>query len=158
MTIHRPRTRALHLITSITLLPIILAACESGPKASTTPPSPESLYNDWTLATLAGNSVSELVPQGARLPSLSIARDGKVSGYTSINALGSSLDQTALTNGRFALGPIMTTRRAGAPQLMAVESLFVDSLRKADTYAVAGNTLTLSQGPEELMTMTGAAK
>lgn len=137
------------------LAPAILTACQSGPTAHH---SPEALYNEWKLVTLGGNTVEDLIPHGAQIPSLTIARDGKVTGYTGVNSLASTIDLDALPSGRFSLGSILTTRRAGAPQLMAVESALVDSLRQADTFSVRAQTLTLSRGPEELITLTTPAK
>jgi len=148
-----PRRPARALALVLALGAITTAACESsGPVASA--PDPTSLFNTWTLTEIEGNDLWTLLPMGAKAPTMMIAPDGTVSGSTGINSMGGALDVAALTAGRFSIGPIMTTRRAGPPETMAVESAFVDSLRNSDKYAVNGKTLTLSRGSGALLTLT----
>lgn len=134
-----------------------LLGCQATPDAAPDTPAgttPAALFDTWTLTSLEGNPVDALLPQGAKAPWIIIAPDGKVSGSTGVNSMGSKLDPEALSSGRFSLGPIMSTRRAGPPALMAVESAFVEALRKADSYSVKKSTLTLVRGKDEMMTFT----
>ncbi len=149
-----PRPSPCLVLAALVGCAAVLNACVSDRGDELAPTDAQRLYESWTLRTLDGNELASLIPHGAQPPRLTFTPDGKVTGNTGVNSLGSSLDLEALSNGRFVLGPIMSTRRAGAPELMAVESAFVEDLRKANSFAVNGTTLTLSRDAEALLTFT----
>lgn len=111
----------------------------------------KALTGEWDLSKLAGVDVSSLLPQGSKVPSLSFLEDGKVSGFTGVNRLSSSLDLSKLAKGEFALAPAATTRMAGPPEAMNVESQFLSALSKATGYQLDGNKLNLSDKAGELL-------
>jgi heat shock protein HslJ len=123
-------------------LVLLLAACQSAP-GGPGPAQWQLLMDSWILDTFEDQSVSALLPLGARAPSLSISPDGAVTGNTGVNALGTTLDLSGLESGRFSVGRIATTRRAGPPTLMVIETAFLEDLGKADAFKVKGTTLTL---------------
>lgn len=100
--------------------------------------------------TRSGDRLDDPAPEG-KLPSLSFASDGKVSGFTGVNRLTSSLDPARLAKGDFSLAPAATTRMAGAPQAMSVESQFTSLLHQATQFKLDGNKLSLLDKGNELL-------
>lgn len=135
---------------------IVLTACKSSSTPSSTAPATRTpsltdLLGDWKLSKLEGQDVTSMLPAQARPPSLSFNGDGKVTGYTGVNQLSSSLDLTSLTRGQFKLGPAITTRMAGPAESMAVENKFTTALQRVTNAKVSNNSLTLTDGAQELL-------
>ena len=82
-----------------------------------------SMQGSWQLKSLGNEPITE----GVELPSLKVTPDGKVTGFTGVNRLAGQL----ATEGEKLLGPLMTTRRAGPPAAMKVESAFLKALGRA---------------------------
>lgn len=107
----------------------------------------QSLAGDWNLSSIEGTEISKLIPdallRGGKVPSLSFAPDGGVSGFTGVNRLNSKLDLQSLTTGDFKLSPAALTRMAGPPELMNIESRFTSLLAKVDGFNLKGEVLSL---------------
>jgi predicted amidohydrolase YtcJ len=82
-----------------------------------------SLQGTWQVESLGG----EPIAAGVQLPSLSMTPDGKVSGFTSVNRFQGHL----ASEGDKLSGPLITTRRAGPPAAMKVESTLLAALGRA---------------------------
>lgn len=129
-----------------------LPACRSAPDAPAGERSITSLTGEWTLEQLRGVDLSGLLPPDARRPSLSFDPDGKVTGFAGVNRLSSSLDLSALATGDFVLSPAITTKMAGPPASNRVETDFLSALGEATRFRTAGDTLTLGNDTETLLT------
>ena len=138
--------------TTVALLCLIVVAigCESGSKID--PPAVTLPTGDWTLESIGSDSVSTLLTSGSRLPTLTISPEGSVSGFAGVNRLTAELDMDALLDGSFDLGPAVTTRMAGSPDAMKVESRFLDALNRTSTFRFDGEELKLRDTGATLMT------
>jgi heat shock protein HslJ len=133
----------------LVLAAIALAACQQTPR-QTIGVTASSLAGEWTLVSIEGRDVGELLPQGLRQPSIMITEDARVSGFGGVNRLRSSLDQAALPFGEFKMGPIASTKMAGAPEAMDLENRFTRLLRETSAFRLTGDTLIVwreGEGP-----------
>jgi predicted amidohydrolase YtcJ/heat shock protein HslJ len=92
-------------------------------------------HKEWTLTTLHGKKIDAASP-----PTMMFA-DGKVSVFGGINQLSGSY---ALVQNSVIMGDIVSTKKAGPPELMELESSFAKALAKVDGFNVSENELTLS--------------
>lgn len=132
----------------------VVGACASsgsGTGMSGKPGAIKSLVGDWDLKRLGGADLASLIPQGSRVPSLTFAEDGGVSGFTGVNRLTSRLDLAKLSSGQFSLSPAATTRMAGPPEMMSIESQFTSLLGQASAFKVEGGSLSLLDQGKELL-------
>jgi putative lipoprotein len=93
----------------------------------------------WRLVELLGEPVSTTA--GDEAPSLRFDAASKtVTGHTGVNRFngGYVLDGEALS-----FGVLATTRRAGPPERMELETRFLQSLERTRTGVVSGSTLEL---------------
>lgn len=144
------------VLVIVAVVLIMLTACKSSSTPSATAPATRTpsltdLLGEWKLSKLEGQDITSMLPAQARAPSLSFGGDGKVTGYTGVNQLSSSLDLASLTRGQFKLGPAITTRMAGPAESMAVESKFTSALQRATNAKVGNNSLTLTDGVTDLL-------
>ncbi|MCX7303733.1 MAG: amidohydrolase family protein [Hyphomicrobiales bacterium] len=89
---------------------------------------------DWTLTTLNGKKIDAVKP-----PSMRFAK-GELSVFGGINRLTGSY---ALIRESVVMGDLVSTKMAGPPELMELESSFANTLAKVNGFTVAGNELTL---------------
>lgn len=127
-----PRLRLLGLL--------LLGACAAAPAR---PDSIEPLVGSWQLAAA--------VPAGARIPTMSIARSGAVSGNAGVNRFTSQIDVGQLAAGHFQIAGGAATKMAGPPEAMQLEASFRQSLAAADAVKVNADTLLLLQGERPLI-------
>jgi heat shock protein HslJ len=99
---------------------------------------------NWVLASIDGDDVPADVQ-----PTLQFGEDGVVTGSGGCNDY--SGPYTVKGRG-IDIGPLVTTRKACAPEVMAVESNFLGGLEKVTTWRVGGGNLTLL-GPKNKPTM-----
>jgi len=116
--------------------------------------------SDWWLVELDGRPVvRERGPDGtpAPPPLLRLDRDtGRASGSTGVNAFTGSFQQTGDT---LRFGPLATTRRAGPPPAMAIESAYLKALQATVAARVDGDVLALLDAQaRELARFTPAAR
>jgi heat shock protein HslJ len=102
------------------------------------------------LVELEGKRLLDWLPPNweDEAPHLNFETDGRVAGYTGVNRMGSNLDGAALVRGEFLLAPIVTTRRAGPPELMHLEARYSAALQRARGVRLLGDTLALTPGPD----------
>lgn len=113
--------------------------------------SVKDLAGEWTLSKLGGTDIASLLPASLKKPTLGFGADGKVTGFTGVNRLSSMINTDALMRGEFKLGPAVTTKMAGPPEAMNVESKFLDALARAKSAKVSGGELSLMDGAQELL-------
>ena len=134
-------TAAARLFLACALL-ITLTACQRHRSPEYTPET--GLAGHWELVSIDGQPITNADP---REPvSLTIDPDGRVSGFAGVNRYASSLENAALTEGRFRLGGVGTTRMAGPPELRQFEDRYIQTLQRVDGYRLAANKLTLTRG------------
>jgi heat shock protein HslJ len=123
------------------------AAPEPEPEAAAPPNTgiPE-LVGTWTLSSAVGFHV----PDGVAVPTIEFTEDGGVSGSTPVNRISGRL--TGADDSFFA--PLASTRRAGSPAEMGVESAFLRALNAIDGYHVDGDTLELRVGERASLVFT----
>jgi penicillin V acylase-like amidase (Ntn superfamily)/heat shock protein HslJ len=80
------------------------------------------LHGTWLLKSIEGQAV----PKEVKTPSLTIAEDGKVSGFGGVNRLMGSMNKS----GEKLFGPIAATMMAGPPEAMKTETNFTRALEK----------------------------
>lgn len=131
---------------------------DSAPKPSVTINPEEHLHGEWTLTALHGRSIAETLAGGElrSAPTMTISDDGRLSGFSGVNRYaGPVLNPDSLVDGRFAVGPLVSTKMAGPPAAMRMENDFFDALDNAtaiDSGALAEGRLILrdSTGTELL--------
>ena len=98
------------------------------------------LEGRWTLSAIEGFDI----PAGLRgEPSLSVDAEGRVSGFSGVNRFSGALDR----DGPRIFRPLATTRRAGPPEAMALETAFLEAMSRATVVEGGRDRLTLS-GPD----------
>lgn len=114
-----------------------------------------ALRGDWMLVELEGKRLLDWLPPNweDQPPQLTFEIDGRVGGYTGVNRMGSSIDGDALARGEFVLAPVISTRRAGPPELMHLEARFLMALQRARGVRLLGDTLALTPGPKDPSTI-----
>ena len=89
---------------------------------------------EWTLVTLNGMEIKADKPPTMKFES------GKLAIFGGINRLYGSY---ALVHDKVTMGEIMSTRMAGPPELMKIESEFAEALKAVNGFHVHGNELEL---------------
>ena len=92
--------------------------------AAAEPTAPAELVGNWTLVQL---DAADLTTDG-ETPTMMFGADGTVAGNTGLNRYSTVADMEQLSLGILALGPAVTTRRAGPPGAMEVERKFLEHL------------------------------
>jgi len=95
----------------------------------------QAANKEWTLTTLNGKKVDVVNP-----PTMKFAR-GKLTIFGGINQLSGSY---ALVGDSVTMGQLVSTKMAGDPALMELESSFAKALASVDGYHVSGNLLEVS--------------
>ena len=80
------------------------------------------LVGEWRVTTLRGTPVD-----GARAPTLRVDADGAVSGSSTVNRYTGRITP----DGPLVFGPLASTRRAGPPEAMELESAYFAALGAA---------------------------
>lgn len=130
------------LIVSLSVLALMLSACS----ASQDRPASGANYSpvgSWTLWLIQGETVEVAVPKTAKIPTLHINNEGEVSGTAGVNQYSAAASAELLAQNRFELGAVITTRMAGPPQAMELETRFLSLLQQARRYQSDGKTLAL---------------
>jgi heat shock protein HslJ len=116
------------------------------PSCAAQPPRPAD------LASLVGTwKLTGEVPMGARIPTLSVQRDGAVGGTSGVNRYQARLDTKAIAEGSFRMGPPAGTRMMGTGEAMQLESSFLQALQDADQAVIENDMLVLKRGTRVLL-------
>ncbi len=107
------------------------------------------LIGSWTLVAIDGAPVTEV----GKTPTMEILEDGTVSGVGGINRYSTQLE---VTDGRPVFSPTASTKMAGPPEAMALESAFFTRLGTVSNYKIDGETLRLWAGDDEALTFKRA--
>jgi heat shock protein HslJ len=127
---------------------LIFTGCQASGRGSKDPMA--ALSGEWTLDWMQGTG--PVAPSTGRpAPSITIAPDGKVTGFTGVNRMSSSLDIARAAKGEFAMGPVASTRMAGPPEAMQLETGLLGALQRATRYRIDGDHLVLSDASEEVL-------
>ena len=94
---------------------------------------------EWTLTTLNGETIDVAKP-----PTM-LFEGGSLSVFGGINRLTGSY---ALVRDTVTMSDLASTRKAGPPELMALEDSFAKTLKSVDSFHVHGDELTLLSGGE----------
>lgn len=139
---HKP-----YLALALALLAALaLAACAAGAAPQAPPPGlPET---SWTLTDLNGAA-----PLPGAVPTLAFDAAGQAAGSAGCNRYFGTFaeDGAAVT-----FGPLGSTKMACAPEVMQQETTFLQLLGDVVSFAVAGDTLTLTTGAGEALVFARA--
>jgi len=96
----------------------------------------DEMTGDWKLVKIGDKEVPKTVEA-----TLSVTAEGKVSGNTGVNRYSGQLAKE-----KMLFGPLISTRRAGPPEAMEVESVLTKGLGEATRFTIKDRTLTLFAG------------
>lgn len=105
----------------------------TAPRSGAPAPRPGLDGSTWRLVEIAGQAVPETV-----LATLAFSEPGRVAGTAGCNGYTGT---ARLEEGRLALGPLATTRRACEPQAMAFEQRYLAALATAQGLRRDGDRL-----------------
>ena len=103
-------------------------------------PDPASLVGTWQLTRLEGQGVEK----SPRAPFIQFGANNTVAGSTGLNRFTGKTDPSQLSSGGIKLDQLATTRRAGEPAMMDLESKFLRAMAGATRWRVKGSELVLS--------------
>ena len=103
-------------------------------------PDPASLVGTWELTRLAGLAVEK----SSQAPFIQFGANNTVAGSTGVNRFNGKTDPAQLSLGGIKLDQLATTRRAGEPAMMELESKFLRAMAGATRWRVKGSELVLS--------------
>lgn len=98
----------------------------------------------WTCVTLDGAAVTATRP-----PTITFDGAGRVNGFSGVNRFGGSVESAEA--GELHFGQMMSTKMAGPPEQMALESSFLSAITRADRYMVIDTELIFSAGKTMLV-------
>lgn len=126
-------------LLSLLLLPLV-TSCASQPAR---PAGLQDLIGTWQL-------VGE-VPVGARIPTLSVQRDGRIGGTSGVNRYQTVLQAQTVSQGSFRVGATSGTRMMGTQEAMQLESTFLQALAATDNATIENHLLLLKQADRTLL-------
>ncbi|MEO1278524.1 MAG: META domain-containing protein [Planctomycetota bacterium] len=130
------------LAVGLVLLCVLASACASGGGRTDTAMTLTPV-GEWRLVAIEGEAFE--LPQGARLPTLTVREDGSVGGLAGINRFSGSVDADAWDDNGWIMGPAAMTRMAGTPAAMDFESRYIELLGSADLVYPWPKTMDLLQ-------------
>ena len=132
-------------------LMVLICGCakDSGKTHDTVHPAPTPTHptsvtgTDWVLTRLGGQAAMPAEVSARPWFRLDPSDKRRVTGNTGVNLCNGTYE---LTGRALQFGPMISTRRAGSPELMSQELAFLKALEKTATVDLAGRTLTLRDG------------
>lgn len=140
-------TAVLVLLASV----LALGACSGAGKDDPARAALQSISGEWVLSEINGAPLRDTLPDNFRAPTLSIDAEGNVSGFAGINRMRGSLDPAALARGEFRVPSMASTKMAGPPEAMSVESRYLQAITDAEAYSLEEGTLVLRRGDQPLL-------
>ncbi|MBC8107315.1 MAG: META domain-containing protein [Anaerolineae bacterium] len=126
-------------LLAFTCLAVTLSGCCNKPRPETSSDKAvagsDIAGKEWILTALNGNAVA-----GEKPPTLKL-EDARFSAFGGINRMSGTY---SMDGKRITFGQVISTKMAGDPALMELESNFAKALGSVDAYQVAGNQLMLS--------------
>jgi heat shock protein HslJ len=107
-----------------------------------------SMTGEWKLVKIGDKEVPKSVTA-----TLNVTAEGKVSGNTGVNGYSGQLAKE-----KKLFGPLISTRRAGPPEAMEVESGLTKGLGDATRFTLKDKTLTLFAGDTPRLVFERAEK
>lgn len=135
---NRCRFAVISFVCLATFAVFVLPACDSQPKSAHQPIA-SLAGQSWTCVTLDGAAITATRP-----PTITFDGAGRVNGFSGVNRFGGSVESAEA--GELHFGQMMSTKMAGPPEQMALESSFLDALTRADRYVVTDVELIFSAG------------
>ena len=121
----------------------VMSACNSQSKSANQPIA-SLAGQSWTCVTLNGAAITATRP-----PTITFDGAGRVNGFSGVNRFGGSVESAEA--GELHFGQMMSTKMAGSPEQMALESSFLSALARADRYMVTDAELIFSAGKTMLV-------
>lgn len=140
---NRCRFAAISFVFLASFAVFVLPACDSQPKSAHQPIA-SLAGQSWTCVTLNGASITATRP-----PTITFDGVGRVNGFSGVNRFGGSVESAEA--GELHFGQMMSTKMAGPPEQMAIESSFLDALARADRYVVTDAELIFSAGEKMIV-------
>lgn len=135
----RSSNRMLPLFTCALLSAIVVGCGDSNESMKPTPETLEGI--PWALRELDGTEI--VTAPDARPVTLTLDSEaGNASGFSGVNQFHGSYK---LDGNVISFGPMISTRRAGPPEQMEVETAFLNALSTDVTFAVSNGELSLSR-------------
>lgn len=125
-------------MTAVIFAFYFLCGCDSQSK-SAIPPITSLAGQNWICITLDGVAVETQRP-----PTLIFDGSGRVNGFSGVNRFGGSVESA--NAGQLHFGQMMSTKMAGPPEQMTLESSFLAALAGADRYSVTDTKLNIAAG------------
>ncbi|HMN97207.1 MAG TPA: META domain-containing protein [Phycisphaerales bacterium] len=164
----RPRRRrprgpgALAALGLASLLLLSAGACERSTSPGTTggggatatgpivrTPTRAAIFGEWFVLMIEGEPLA--IPADARVPTLSFGEDDRFISFAGVNQLSGAADLSKLEEGSITFLPGPMTLMAGPPELMELESRFVERLRDVKSVSIEDEELVLSGESGELL-------
>jgi heat shock protein HslJ len=134
-----------------TLIALALFFTLTAEKCSKTSASVDPLTtltgSQWNLTSLAGEALH--LPEGVKTPFLTLAKDGKLSGFGGCNQLMGSMKLEGSSLSFPGLGGTKMFCKAAQP----TENAFMGALRSTNAFKLDGDKLMLLDGTKELATL-----
>lgn len=128
---------------------LLLAGCGgNATKTAAEPAGEATLEGSWQLIELDGMSMHA----GIDPPTLAV-NDGQVSGFAGVNRLAGGL----AGEGELLFGPLATTRMAGPPPAMELETRYLAALQQATGWRIEDGRLLLQAAGDTLAIFEPAA-
>jgi heat shock protein HslJ len=140
---NRRRFTEISLVFLASFALFVSPACNSQSKSAQQPIT-SLAGQSWTCITLDGAAVTAMRP-----PTITFDGAGRVNGFSGVNRFGGSVESAEA--GELHFGQMMSTKMAGPPEQMALESSFLSAITRADRYMVIDTELIFSAGKTMLV-------
>ncbi len=108
---------------------------------------PYGVKGEWQLIAIDRQELSR-----GGTPTVVFGDEGNCWGNTGINNFTTTFSLENTEKGKVKLGNAAVTRKAGPPEAMALENLFLNRFQNANSYEVEGDLLHLYSGETENLT------
>jgi heat shock protein HslJ len=117
----------------------------------------DAVTGSWTLSSLEGNSVANMLHDGMKAPWVSFSPSGNISGFAGVNRISGTTDAASLAQGKLDLSQLVSTKMAGTEQAMKLETMFLDALQQSTSFSFDDKgALMLGSADRNLLTFTRA--
>ena len=124
------------------------AAPEDSHKLKTDPViARKVMQGEWRLV-----AIDERQLRAGGTPTVVFGDEGSCRGNTGVNDFQTTLTLEGADQSRIKVGPAAVTRKAGPPEAMALETLFLERFESASSFKVDGDILHLHSGVDQNLT------